>query len=174
MEMAKASGWFYPMDEMCILTPNPTHLSLDDRGRLHCLDRKAIEYPDGWGLYYVHGVSVPAKVVEDPQSLTVSEIENEANAEVRRVMVDRFGMDRFIMESGAKVVDESKWGTLYRKELSGDETIVTVRVKNSTPEPDGSIKEYFLRVDPSCTTAHQAVAWTFGVGAEEYTPKFES
>ena len=63
MEMAKCSGWFYPMDEVCILTPNPVHLSLDDQGRLHNDSRKAIEYPDGWGLYYIHGVAVDEKIV---------------------------------------------------------------------------------------------------------------
>jgi hypothetical protein len=56
MEMAKCSGWFFPMDKACILTPNPIRLELDDEGKLHSTTCKAIEYPDGWGLYYKHGV----------------------------------------------------------------------------------------------------------------------
>ena len=32
---------------------------------------------------------------------------------------------------------------------------------NSTPEPDGTRRTYFLRVPPQMRTAREAVAWTF-------------
>jgi hypothetical protein len=61
-------------------------------------------------------------------------------------------------------------------------------VKNSTPEPDGSVKTYFLRVHPECRpllrdnqfgepqqlTAHNAIASTFGLKGEEYSPSVET
>ncbi len=43
-----------------------------------------------------------------------------------------------------------------------------VKVVNSTPEPDGSFKDYFLRVPPTCQTALEAVAWTFDKTPEQY------
>ncbi|MGH9553254.1 MAG: DUF6745 domain-containing protein [Terriglobales bacterium] len=46
-----------------------------------------------------------------------------------------------------------------------------VRVINSTPEPDGSYKHYFLRVPPEITTAKSAVAWTFDIDADKYSPR---
>ena len=49
-----------------------------------------------------------------------------------------------------------------------------VEVVNSTPEPDGSRKTYFLRVPPTITTAREAVAWTFALGAGEYRPAVET
>jgi hypothetical protein len=49
-----------------------------------------------------------------------------------------------------------------------------VKVKNSTPEPDGLFKDYFLRVPPTVKTAHEAVAWTFGETPETYNPVMES
>jgi hypothetical protein len=188
MEMAKCSGWFFPMDEACILTPNPIHLSLDDEGRLHDETRKAIEYPDGWGLYYIHGVAVSERIVERPHEITIEDIENENNAEVRRIMVDRygynhatpdmddayFGVGKYILDAGAEEIHSDRWGTLYKKEQSNDEPIVTVKVKNSTAEPDGSFRHYFIRVPEDCTTAHQAVAWTFGLDTKEYSPSVET
>ena len=191
MDMAKCSGWFFPMDEAVILTPNPIHLSLDEQGRLHDDKRKVIEYPDGWGLYYIHGVAVNEKIVEKPETITVADIEGENNAEVRRIMIDRYGWDpsdergrspdgsdpgvgKYIQDAGAEKIHEDKWGILYRKEVEGDEDIVTVKVMNSTPEPDGSVKPYFLRVPEDTKTAHQAVAWTFGVEPENYNPVVES
>ncbi len=49
-----------------------------------------------------------------------------------------------------------------------------VKVVNSTPEPDGSRREYFLRVPPTVRTAREAVAWTFGLAADAYRPVNES
>ena len=43
-----------------------------------------------------------------------------------------------------------------------------VEVLNSTPEPDGSRKTYFLRVPPDTQTARQGVAWTFGMRPDDY------
>ena len=49
------------------------------------------------------------------------------------------------------------------------EPVVMVEVLNSTPEPDGSFKDYWLRVPPTMETARQAVAWTFGLAdASDY------
>ena len=42
------------------------------------------------------------------------------------------------------------------------EPLTVVEVVNSTPEPDGSHRRYFLRVPPDTRTAREAVAWTFG------------
>lgn len=43
-----------------------------------------------------------------------------------------------------------------------------VKVVNSTPELDGSFKDYFLRVPPTMKRARQAVAWTFDVPEDDY------
>jgi hypothetical protein len=43
-------------------------------------------------------------------------------------------------------------------------------VVNSTPEPDGTSRTYFLRVPPNIRTARAGVAWTFGLTEEEYHP----
>jgi hypothetical protein len=87
-------------------------------------------------------------------------------------MLDRFGWDRYLIESGAKPIHQSERGTLYRSEIPDDEPLVMVKVTNSTPEPDGHFKDYFLRVPPTIKTADEAVAWTFGV--KDYAPVAES
>jgi hypothetical protein len=125
-------------------------------------------------------------VIEQPASITVAEIDAEQNAEVRRVMMERFGMARFIRESGAAVLDhDERWGTLYRREIAGDEPLVMVEVINRSPEPDGSFRRYTLRVAPDCRplfadgtrgdpqplTALAAVASTFGMTGAEYAAR---
>ena len=138
-----------------------------------------------------------------PETLTVAQIDAEENAEVRRVMLERFGISRYIVESGSTPQHQDEFGVLYRRELANDEPIVMVRVLNSTPEPDGSLsmeeamqvfgetkvkrqltilgwnkparfKEYWLRVPPDMQTAHEAVAWTFGKTPATYQPDLET
>ena len=172
--LCKSAGWAMPHRNICFVSERHNILKRDEQGRLHCTDGIACGYPDGWGVYAVHGVRVPADIIENPASITVDRIEKESNAEVRRVMIDRYGQDRYLLDSNAKVVHQDDFGVLYRKELKGDEPIVMVKVVNSTPEPDGSYKDYFLRVDPSCKTAKGAIAWTFGMTEKEYCPAQES
>ena len=49
-----------------------------------------------------------------------------------------------------------------------------VEVLNSTAEPDGSWKTYWLRVPPTMRTPREAIAWTFGMTKEEYAPAMQS
>lgn len=71
-------------------------------------------------------------------------------------------------------IQQDEFGTLYRKVIMDDEPIVVVEVENSTPEPDGTFKRYFLRVDPQVRTAREAVAWTFNLAEDDYKPAIQT
>ena len=141
--------------------------------RLHNERFAALE-SDLENLYFWHGVLVPAFVVLRPDWVTLKHIEDEENVEVRRVMIERYGQARYLMDSGAAEVHRDDFGILYRREVPGDEPIVMVKVVNSTPEPDGSFKDYFLRVPPQMERARQAVAWTFGKEEMAYAPELQT
>ncbi|WP_331386629.1 DUF6745 domain-containing protein [Saccharothrix sp. ST-888] len=55
-----------------------------------------------------------------------------------------------------------------------DEPVVMVEVVNSTAEPDGTFRTYWLRVPPGTRTARAGVAWTFGVNEADYHPQRET
>jgi len=167
-------GWVWWHEDVCVISDRPAYIGRDSQGRLHGDNRKAIEYPDGWGFYSVHGVVVDEYVVMTPEKITVDDIEKESNAEVRRVKIDKYGQDRFLKDSNATMIHKDEFGKLWRKEVPNDENIVMVEVLNSTPEPDGEFKTYFIRVDPNITTAHQAVSWTFGKEPKQYSPQLQS
>jgi len=143
-------------------------------GRLHCEDGPAVAWAGGARYFFWRGGWVSEKVVVAPDQLTGAEILAERNLEVQRVMLERFGYDRLILETGAEPVHADEFGVLYRIRLSRRQTITLVHVVNATPEPDGTRRRYFLRVPPNMRTAHEAVAWTFGLRPEEYRPLTES
>lgn len=172
--LSKHCGWVLPHEKICWASERYCLLNRDERGKLHSLTSPAILYPDGWAIYAIHGIRVKEKVVLNPELITIKEIEEENNTEIKRLMIDRFGLDRFFIESGLKKLHEDKFGILYLRELPNDEPIVAVKVKNSTAESDGTFKDYFLRVPPDCKTAEEAVAWTFGFENGKYKPVIET
>jgi hypothetical protein len=170
--VARSAGPWWALERMAIVSERPLRLSLDERGMLHSSEGPALAYPDGFTLWADHGVTVPAWLVTEPERLAVKHIDAERNTEVRRVMIERFGAERLVREGGSTLVHEDSAGRLWRREFTEgwSEPIVMVEVINSTPEPDGSNRTYFLRVTPSTRSATAAVAWTFGMRESEYRP----
>lgn len=174
LSLAESTAAIMFCENCCFVYVRPTDIHFDQAGRLHNPRGPAIVFSDGSKNYYWRGLQVTEQIILYPHTLKVSHIENCPNAEVRRVMIERFGFDNFIRESGARKVQEDDCGILYRKTLPGDEPLVAVKVVNSTPEPDGSFKTYILRVPPTITTARAAVAWSFGMQHNQYKPKVET
>ncbi|MBX6383497.1 MAG: hypothetical protein IRZ07_11090 [Microbispora sp.] len=177
--VARHAGWWWPYERVAILTDRPVTLHLDDAGRLHspfgsAQESPALSYADGFALHAWHGMPVPADFGATMAALTPERIMAEENAELRRVMLEHFGIDRYLAESGARPWHSDETGVLYRIDLPGDEPVAMVEVVNSTPEPDGTRRTYFLRVPPWVIRARQGVAWTFGVPEEDYRPERET
>ena len=180
--VARNAGWWWPFEGVCILTERPVELHRDPEHRLHNERGMAIRYPDGFGVWAINGVRVNEQIVMRPDTLTVEQITDEPNAEVRRVMRQQYGYDKYLDAVGAELIDDdSEWGKLWHANLpSEDEPLCLVEVINSTPELDGTYKTYFLRVPPGMETAHDAVAWTFtddvgtALTAENYLPEVQT
>lgn len=185
-EIGLSCGWWYPRDGFIIACERPDICTLDETGRIHSDTGPAVRYRDGRPIYAIHGVRVPEQVVMAPDTLTATQIEAEKNAEVRRVMITRFGADRY-MRGGlsATVLDhDERWGTLWRKLRQGDSDMLMLQVVNRSPEPDGSFRHYWLRIHPECRplptkagmslgepqelSALNAVASTFGMRGADY------
>lgn len=98
----------------------------------------------------------------------------EKNLEIRRVLLERLGYEDFLRRMKARPVRHDDFGKLYRIRTGFREPLAFVEVLNSTPEPDGSRKAYFLRVPPAVRTAREGVAWTFGLAEQEYLPATET
>ena len=175
MMVAQAAGWWLPSRDICWVVERPMDLHLDEEGRMHNEEGPALEYPDGWSMFLWHGITVPEDIIMDRKSITAKRIFGESNAEVRRAMVSLFGMDKWIEESGAKKMQEDKYGELFEVDFEGNGRPERfVRVVNGTPDPDGSKKLFVIPVLPEHTTAHQAVAWTFGKTPETYNPSIRT
>lgn len=120
------------------------------------------------------GVDVTPRIAFFPETIDPSTILSEPNAEVRRVMIERVGFERFLSAAHAETIhrDTDPGGPreLLRVRMEGDEDLVCVSVRCPSTG-----RHYLIRVPPNMKTCRQAVAWTAGFdNAEDYAPEEET
>ncbi len=170
-------GALWATDTTLIVIPRPM-VHGDAADRFHREDGPAMEWT-GLRRFYWHGVEVDERIILDPGSMTVEEIDAEPNVERRRVMIERFGRDRYL--------ETKPWMTIHQTTINGSpvtllqknrtvlgSTLTCLRVRNATPEADGSRKEYMIRVPSHLTDARRALAWTFNLSPGDYLPTVET
>ena len=146
----------------CIAVPRPAiHLN---RGRLHRPDGPAIEWTSGTSYWFWQGLHVPKRVAaQQSERGRLQVLARTRNLELRRLLLDRIGYERFLDIAGTQLIAQDDFGKLWRCELQiDDEPHRVVEVVNATAEPDGSYRRFLLRVPPTTRTAGEGVAWTFG------------
>lgn len=120
------------------------------------------------------GVQVTERIAFDPSSISGADVLAEPNTEVRRVMMERMGYERFLAEVGAQELDRDHDAggerRLVRIDLPNDEPFVAVCVQCPSTG-----RQYVLRVPPTIRTAHAGSAWLAGFDdAGAYVPVVEA
>lgn len=166
------AGWIVPHERVCWISERPDRLRVDAKGRLHCADGPALRYRDGWSAYAWKGVAVPDWMIGHPERITRTTIADTFDPVLRNCMIEIMTPERFVKSGAPSRVAEDECGVLWRK-LWGYRGVTVgswtaVEVVNGTVEPDGSRRRYFLRVPSRMRTAREAVAWTYGMSAQEY------
>ncbi len=175
MSLLRIAPWFSFFENYCFVGTNPRETVRDLRLRFSNENGAAITFADGYKVFAVADLITPRRYLENPQSLTISDIDREGNIEKRRGLLELYGTARYLTDAKAELIHKDEFGELYQVQIPDDEPLTMVKVINSTIEPDGTYKTYFLRVPPHMTTAQEAVAWTFSIqNAEEYGPSEES
>ena len=172
-----------------VVSDFPTVVGRDGANRPHCETGPQIAWRDGWGIYYVHGIRVPAWIVERPERITVDAIHAESNAEVRRVMVERYGLARYVRDAQFEVLDADTDPLGQPRRLLRRDDLVVVELTNSTVDADGTRRVYHVPChpelrplpdgdgelgEPQAMTALNAVASTYGMRGEEYRLQVET
>jgi hypothetical protein len=117
-------------DKICFVSDMPTKITRDEQHRLHNEGDYAIEFANGYGQYYIHGVAVTEKIVKTPEKLTKQDWLKEENLEVRRVIQER--MPDFAHKIGGKVIGKHP-----------DPHIGEVVEVDISPDPEG--KAWYLK-----------------------------
>lgn len=105
--LSRAMGWWMPFDGAVFCCERPTVMQVNDRRVYHCDNGPVVAYADGYEIHAIDGNLLPKKVVETPEELTIEEIDNEENQEIRRIMVERTGWERYLKLANAEVLDQA-------------------------------------------------------------------
>jgi len=158
------TGYYFYKNE-CWIVDKPKTLDLDEQGRLHSVKGKAIEWKDGYGFYFIHGVRFDEKlwkkvIKKGVHSKTVMSIEN---MEQRMAVLKLHGVEKII--KGAELLDKSNRGNelyLVKGVFSQD----ALFLKYSCPSTG---RVYISGVDPSLPhDADTCMAWKFNISKEDY------
>jgi hypothetical protein len=163
--LVRGAGWSFYANGVCILSlreqPN-----LNTSGLLHNSEGPAI-YDK---IYALQGIVIPPHyewIVKNPDSLNHDTINQIQNAEIRRVTIASFP-EKYV--TGEPVQSDS-YGELYDIKDPDDPSTSfrVVRVKDAMSE-----RVYWLRVPPHVSSAHEGVASTFGMTADQYQPQLQT
>lgn len=93
-------------EEFCIVSNFPAVIKKDESNRPHCEDGPSHLWRDGTALWHWHGIKVESWIITNPELITVENINAESNAEIRRILTERYGWSRYMKDSNGKVIDQ--------------------------------------------------------------------
>jgi hypothetical protein len=166
-----------------IISRLPTKVICDQNGRPHSLTEPAVQWADGLNSHAIRGVWFPEDVWNAVAKKTISA--NDAislpNLEQRIVACQIIGYDTVLAELGAKLIDEEINYTSGGKEMHY--SLFEINLKDDAVDRPAKFvkvecpttgRETLLRVPPTIHTVRTAVAWTFGMRPDDYTPEIET
>lgn len=160
--------WWWPYEDVVIACRKPEALRLDPEGRLHSENRPAVEYADGFNLFFWHGTFVPGDWILNPKSVDASLALTWENVEQRRCLSEILGWDKVLEQIGYEEISEDWRGILVevkKEPLRGERFVIVLC-------PTDRI--FAFPVPARFKTAHDAIAFTYGRNPEHFHPVEES
>jgi hypothetical protein len=120
------------------------------------------------------GTTVDERTAFRPEELRAADLLQVRNVTHRRVLLERFGLDRFMHEVGGLVLDRDR-------DAGGERQLLSVPLPNDEPlhvlrvNCPSTAHVYMLRVPPHVRTCRRAAAWLAGFEHErDYRPLIET
>lgn len=170
--LCKECGWSWWHEEVLALCSHPRAIRRDMAGRLHSNNAMALEFRDGFGVYCHHNLPLHVEhqwLITNPELITPDKIEAEKNAEIRRVMLEIYGYERYLKERSGRVISTDKDVNGHERRLIevkvAGAPVRILEVVNGTQEPDGTYRKFFLGAMPGATPK-ECVAASYGINPD--------
>ena len=108
ISIGESCGWWFVAGQTAVCVERPIKMVFNEKTGAHCADGPSIQYPDGWAIYVLNGITVPEYLVMTPGHLLDPKcILSEKNASVRSEIEKKIGPERILSGLGGKLID--KW-----------------------------------------------------------------
>lgn len=106
-KMARCCGWWSPYVAFAVFQHRHESISITPDEQISNMNGPAVKYRDGYGLYIMNGITVPAHIANTPANeLDPHLILTEKNAEIRREIHRKIGSERMCKALNARVIEE--------------------------------------------------------------------
>jgi hypothetical protein len=152
----------FPYKNICFVSQPPVEISRKGI-TLHNEKDLAVKFNDGWGMYALNGIRMDKKYIESKaQDISITDLMKEQNVDVRREVLRKVGLERFIKETKGKCLDKMIININNKKceyqllEISFNDNITARVLKMDNPSIDAMHVE---GVEDTCNTVKEALAW---------------
>lgn len=162
---------FIPFAKLCLVCDGPDRLP-KDINRPHTAASVAIKFKGDYELYFWNGIRIPGEWVYNMDGITRNTIFQCQNIEQRRALAEILGNEKFVALLDLCIEETDHYNNqqvvLYRtrtKDKFINDYLFYIKVIcNSTN------REYFICIprEAFLLNAIGALAWTFGLDADEY------
>ena len=166
-QLTHSCSWVWWHDLVCAISDRPHTICRNAQSQLHCESGPAIAYPDGWEIYALNGVRLSKELVMTPaEQLDPQLVTKEQNAEVRREIVRKIGVEILCQRLGSKVLDKHGDYELITLNLGDDRVRPYLKMRNP------SIGVFHIEgVAPHIKTVQQAINWRAGDEQSNWKPE---
>lgn len=158
--------------KIVFISKPPIYVKRNEKGRLDCIDNYAIEFGDGYGLYYINGRHFSEEEFNHffLQESSAKEILEIKNQEKRAEIIKHYGYEKIFESLRMKCISRhNENGDIHYLYTCEDLPINLLRlIDTSTKKP------YLLGVPRDQEDCLEAIAWTFNITKEEYKERLES
>src|SRR3990167_9079377 len=96
--IAQNANWWLPHENICWISERHNVCKLKN-GVIHCETGPAIAYPDGFEIYGLNGIRVPAWVVKTAEiDISIKQLLEVDNADIRREVLRKIGVGRLFWQ----------------------------------------------------------------------------
>jgi hypothetical protein len=104
-QWASRISFVVPYSGFCVIAKNPVACHWQEN-RLHNESGPAVKWADNYSMWAIGGVAVTEKIVMRPDTFTVEEINQIGSEEVKRIAIERFGWEKYLVGMNANKIDE--------------------------------------------------------------------
>jgi len=118
--LCRSACYIWPNKNFVMICERPVRVCLNQEGRLHKDGDMAIEFPDGWGLWRLNGVSVPKWLGKTKaEKIDPVRFAKLDNVELRREFIRKVGIERIVDKCETQQVDSVGNYELLKINLGG-------------------------------------------------------
>ena len=107
-KVCQSVNYIWLNKDFVMVCARPKKINRNEQGQLHSLIEKSIIYPDGWGLYYIHGVKFTEEQFKKSQTATISDILSWEDIDQRSVLLRDKPLEELLKKVPKKLIDKTK------------------------------------------------------------------